>query len=57
MEATPVALGPSVQQLAFILRLNNRLFINALAGVTDEQARQRLSGHNNPLNWIATHTV
>lgn len=43
--------------LELILNLNERLFINALAGVTDEQAKQRLSGHNNPLNWLATHTV
>ena len=42
---------------ALILNLNERLFINALAGVTDEQAKQRLSDHNNPLNWLATHTA
>ena len=42
---------------AIILNLNERLFINSLAGVTDEQAKQRLSNHNNPLNWIATHTA
>ena len=40
-----------------ILNLNERLFINSLAGVTDEQAKQRLSNHNNPLIWIATHTA
>ena len=40
-----------------ILNLNERLFINSLAGVTDEQAKQRLSNHNNPLIWIATHTT
>ena len=42
---------------ALILNLNERLFINSLAGVTDEQAKQRLSNHNNPLNWLATHTA
>jgi DinB superfamily len=42
---------------ALILNLNERLFGNALAGVTEEQAQQRLSSHNNPLNWLATHTV
>jgi uncharacterized damage-inducible protein DinB len=40
-----------------ILGMNDRLFINALAGVTDEQAADRISEHNNPLVWIATHTV
>jgi uncharacterized damage-inducible protein DinB len=42
---------------ALILSLNERLFINALAAVTDDQAKQRLSQHNNPLNWLVTHTV
>ncbi|MEP7264819.1 MAG: DinB family protein [Bacteroidota bacterium] len=40
-----------------ILNLNERLFINALDKVTDEQAKERISNHNNPLNWLATHTV
>jgi len=47
----------SINHLENILNLNDRLFINALDGVTDEQAKERLSGHNNPLNWIAAHTV
>ena len=47
----------STHHSEIILNLNERLFINALVGVTDEQAKQRLSGHNNPLNWLATHTV
>jgi DinB superfamily len=42
---------------ALILNLNERLYNNALAGVTEQQAKQRLSDHNNPLNWLATHTV
>lgn len=40
-----------------ILNLNERLFLNALTGVNEEQARERISGHNNPLLWIAAHTV
>jgi hypothetical protein len=40
-----------------IFNLNDRLFTNALAGVTEEQANQRISDHNNPLLWLATHTV
>ena len=47
----------SIYQSEIILNMNERLFINALAGVTDEQAKERISGHNNPLNWLATHTV
>ncbi len=40
-----------------IFGLNDRLYINSLAGVTDELAAQRLSNHNNPLIWLITHTV
>ena len=40
-----------------ILDLNTRLFNNAIVGVTDEQAHERISGHNNPFTWIVTHTV
>ena|SRR5258706_12090866 len=40
-----------------ILSLNERLFSNTLAGVTDEQADERISDHNNPIRWIAAHTV
>ena len=47
----------STYQSEIILALNERLFINSLAGVTDEMARQRISDHNNPLNWLATHTA
>ena len=42
---------------SLILNLNERLFLNALAGITEEAAKQRISGHNNPVIWIATHTV
>ena len=47
----------SSYQCEIILNLNERLFLNALAGVTDEQASERISTHNNPLGWIAAHTV
>ncbi len=40
-----------------IFNLNSRLFLNALEGVTEEQAKERISNHNNPLNWLAVHTV
>ncbi len=45
------------KQVENIFNLNTRLFMNALEGVTDEQAKERISGHNNPLNWLTTHTV
>jgi hypothetical protein len=47
----------STHFLELILNMNERLFLNSLNGVTDEQANERISDHNNPLIWIATHTV
>ena len=47
----------SIKQVENILHLNTRLFNNALAGVTETQAKERISDHNNPLNWLAAHTV
>jgi hypothetical protein len=47
----------TIGQSDLILNMNERLFLNALDGVSDEQANERLSGHNNPFIWIATHTV
>src|SRR5947209_3637340 len=47
----------SIKTVSLILNLNDRLFHNALAGVTDEQAKERISEHNNPIDWIAAHTV
>ncbi len=47
----------SIKPLESIFNPNSRLFINALDGVTEEQAKERISDHNNPLNWLATHTV
>ena len=47
----------SMYSCELIFNLNERLFLNSLAGVTDEQAHERVSGHNNPLIWVATHTA
>ncbi|XZF14488.1 DinB family protein [Chitinophagaceae bacterium MMS25-I14] len=47
----------SIASSALIFKMNDRLFLNALEGVTEEQAAERLSGHNNPIVWIAAHTV
>jgi len=47
----------SINQSALILNMNERLFTSALDGLTDAQASQRLSNHNNPAIWIATHTL
>jgi hypothetical protein len=47
----------SIKHVESILNLNTRLFNNALAGVTEEQAKERISGHNNPLIWLASHTA
>lgn len=47
----------STYQSELVFNMNDRLFINALDGVTDAQATERLSDHNNPLIWIATHTL
>lgn len=50
-------MASSIYQSEIIFNLNERLFVNALAGVTEEQAKERISDHNNPINWIAAHTV
>jgi hypothetical protein len=50
-------MAKSIYQSEIIFNLNSRLFINALEGVTEAQAGERISGHNNPLKWLATHTV
>ena len=50
-------MAQSIHHLALILNLNTRLFINALDGVTEEQAKERISDHNNPLSWLTAHTV
>jgi hypothetical protein len=43
--------------LEIIFNLNTRLFNNTLAGVTEQQSAERISGHSNSFKWIATHTV
>lgn len=50
-------MSTTLQHTENILNMNTRLFINALAGVNEEQAKERISGHNNPLIWLAAHTV
>jgi hypothetical protein len=47
----------SIYSSALILSMNERLFFNALEGISEGQAQERLSGHNNPVIWIAAHTV
>ena len=46
-----------LHHLKLIFSLNERLFVNTLAGIKDEQASERVSDHNNPLIWLATHTT
>lgn len=47
----------SINSTQLILNLNERLFLNSLEGITEEQARETISGHNNSVAWIAAHTV
>ena len=57
METLSPATTSSIYHSELIFNLNSRLFLNALAGVTEEQAKERISSHNNPLSWLAAHTV
>jgi len=57
METLSPAMTSSIHQTELIINLNTRLFLNALAGITEEQARERISDHNNPVIWLAVHTV
>jgi len=50
-------MSKAIYHSQLIFNLNSRLFLNALDGVTEEQAKERISDHNNPLNWLAVHTV
>jgi hypothetical protein len=50
-------MNKSIHQSQIIFGLNDRLFINALKGISEEQAKERIIGHVNPVNWIAAHTV
>lgn len=47
----------SIYHLEGIFNLNARLFMNTLAGVTEEQSAERVSDHSNSFKWVATHTV
>lgn len=47
----------SIYQSEIMLNMNSRLFINTCEGVTEEQAKERISEHNNPFIWLATHTT
>ncbi len=50
-------MAKSIYQSELMFNMNSRLFVNALDGITEEQAQHRISDHNNPVNWLATHTV
>lgn len=50
-------MAKSIYQSEIIFNLNSRLFVNTLDGVTEAQARERISDHNNNLIWLAAHTV
>ena len=50
-------MNKSVYQSQIIFNMNDRLFLSTLQGVTDEQANERITGHVNPIIWIAAHTV
>ena len=50
-------MAKSIYHSEIIFNLNTRLFLSALAGVTEEQAKERISDHNNPLSWLVAHTV
>jgi hypothetical protein len=57
METLPSATTSSVYQSEIIFNMNTRLFLNALEGITENQAKERISTHNNPVSWLAAHTV
>ena len=41
--------------LATVLRMNTRLFLNCLSGVSDEHGRQRANERTNSITFIACH--
>lgn len=57
METLSPATTSSIYHSEIIFNLNTRLFLNALEGITEEQAKERISDHNNPVSWLAAHTV
>jgi len=50
-------MDPRVQPLAAILRLNTRLLLNCLDGLTDETARERHGEGVNSAAFIAAHVT
>ncbi|MBC7875330.1 MAG: DinB family protein [Ferruginibacter sp.] len=50
-------MAKSIYQSEIIFNMNTRLFLNAMADITEEQAKERISDHNNPFSWLAVHTV
>ncbi|MGH2564697.1 MAG: DinB family protein [Ginsengibacter sp.] len=50
-------MNQSIYQSQIIFNMNDRLFLNTLRGVTEEQAKERITGHVNPVIWIAAHTI
>ncbi|MEP6583197.1 MAG: DinB family protein [Ginsengibacter sp.] len=50
-------MNSSIYQSKIIFKLNGRLFNNALEGINEEQSKERITGHVNPVNWITSHTV
>lgn len=50
-------MDPRVQPLAAILRLNTRLLLNCLDGLTDETARKRHGDGVNSAAFIAAHVT
>jgi DinB superfamily len=50
-------MNKSIAQSQIIFNMNDRLFLSTLQGVTEEQAKERIIGHVNPVIWIGAHTV
>ena len=50
-------MDPRVEPLAAILRLNTRLFLNCLDGVTDDTGRARHASGVNSATFIAAHVT
>lgn len=48
---------PSVLPLARLAEVNDRLFVNALDGVTDDRARERPTDQTNSIAFVAVHIV
>ena len=57
METLSPATTSSIYHAEIIFNLNTRLFQNALEGIAEKQAKERISDHNNPVSWLAAHTV